>query len=638
MSLRARLHRAEALLARCEYMLGEVTVHRDELRAQNDALLGTERELWAARDALADLHERAPIPYFTLTSAAVVSAVNNLGTQLLRREAGWVIGRPLAQFVAHRDRPRFRQHIAACRRQRQRVTTELSLALPDGEVAVELSSVLTAAGWMYTAAVDLSERRRAETERRDLAVNAEAARAASEAKDQFLAALSHELRTPLAPLSLAVGALERQCALDGVATGDLFETIRRNLQYEMRLIDDLLDVTRLTHGKMALERCRLDVNVVVREAVELLRAAAEDKDLRLSTTLSAVHPHVDADPDRLRQVFANLLRNAVKFTPRGGTIDVRTRRVRQDVVIQVRDTGVGIAPQDLPHIFERFVQSSGARPREGLGLGLSIAAGIVREHGGAIAARSPGDGGGAIFEVRLPWARGAPAERVAPAPPPPVAAPRKALPTPAATSARATVRGRVMLVEDHADTARLMAALLRQVGFDVVQADTVGGALARMDDSVDVVVSDIGLPDGTGVDLMRDIGRRWPDVPGIALSGYGTTDDVQRSRAAGFRQHLIKPVDVSQLLGAIEESRHARPAAASAAARAPKHGAKSVPGSRARARRRARSPGRARRDARATKPASDGRSPRSSGRPAPALSSSGPPATTRARAPRSARR
>jgi signal transduction histidine kinase/CheY-like chemotaxis protein len=546
--LKRKLEAARRLLARREHLFEELSIHREELQAQNDALLRAERDLWATRDRLSDLFERAPLPYLTLNAAAVIAQANQEAARLLTRHQQEVVGRPFASFVAASDRPRFRQHIAGCRRQRGTLVVRLNLSLPDGLMPVNLSSTLTNDDWIYTAVVDLRDREQAEQERHALTVKAEAARAASEAKDQFLATLSHELRTPLTPVVAAMSAIERICGELKVPTGNLFAVIRRNIGFEVHLIDDLLDVTRLTHGKMTLELRAVDVHTVVNEAVDQLRGDAEQKTVQIQLRLSASRALVRGDADRLRQVFANLLRNAIKFTPNGGEIVVLSQNQGEDVVVAVRDTGPGLAEEERERIFDRFVQGSAARPREGLGLGLPIAHGIVTAHGGKIGVSSPGPGLGSTFEVRLQYMTG---DREPIARP---RAPRATKPVRPPTAGKA----RILFVEDHEDTARMMANVLEKSGYQVTVAGSVSSALAHLDEAIDVIVSDIGLPDGSGLDVMRQaLSRRGP-LPGIALSGYGTREDIRRSHAAGFKQHLVKPVDVAELLQAIEEVRGPR--------------------------------------------------------------------------------
>jgi signal transduction histidine kinase len=553
LALRRRLAIAETSLAARNHLFAELTTHREELEAQNEELRSRERELWQARVDLSDLYELAPIPYVTLTSFAEVAAVNVSAARFLEQPAPKLIGKPFAMLVAAADRPRFRQHIAACSRSRKIVTVEVSLALPSGSAVVQVSSALTQMGWIYMAIIDLRERQRAELERRDHAVKAEASRAAMKTKDDFLATLSHELRTPLTPVMIAIDTLERVCAQAGVGTDDLFETIHRNLHQEVRLINDLLDVTRLGHGKLAMEKQAVDLHQPISEAINQVRSEAEKKGVTLSAELQADRVHIHGDPDRLRQVFANLLHNGIKFTPAGGQVRVVSCRRKNQVRIEVRDSGVGIRPEERERIFGRFVQGSNGNDREGMGLGLAIARDIVQAHGGTISARSGGAGRGATFEVTLNALRGAHASRgeggVRPAGPR-----RRPRPAPSLNAPPIGPGKRILFVEDHLDAARLTAAVLEGAGHHVAVAHTVAAALAQADKPFDLVVSDIDLPDGTGLELMKQLRAKRP-IAGIALSGFGARDDIQRSRAAGFQRYLVKPVTIPELLQAIQEVR-----------------------------------------------------------------------------------
>lgn len=407
-------------------------------------------------------------------------------------------------------------------------------------------------------AMDVTARKRAEEELRQAKEEAEAA---NRAKDQFLATLSHELRTPLTPVLALISGLEGDDRLRDVA--DRLAMIRRNVELEARLIDDLLDLTRIARGKLELQRAVSDVKALLEHAIQI--CCAEDSAagrLTVLTDLAAAEHRVWGDGSRLMQIFWNLLRNAVKFTPDGGTIVVRTwnEEAREDkaLVVEITDTGIGIEPGSLPHIFEAFAQGPPALGRKfgGLGLGLSISKAIAEVHGGRIGAVSPGYGKGATFRVHLPTG-GWPAEAE---PAPPAAGARAArVQEPAPSSPL-----RLLLVEDHLDTAEAMAELLRSLGHEVRVAGSVAAGLAAASVEVesgagiDLVISDLGLPDGTGMDLMRELGARY-GLRGIALSGYGSEEDVRRSLEAGFSRHLTKPVSFQALEAVIHETAVTRP-------------------------------------------------------------------------------
>jgi PAS domain S-box-containing protein len=399
--------------------------------------------------------------------------------------------------------------------------------------------------------IDVSDRRRAQEE---LERAHHEAQAANQAKDRFLATLSHELRTPLTPVLAILSRLEADAELAGRARE--LATIRRNVELEARLIDDLLDLTRVASGKLEL-RCReVDLRQVVEHALATTGRDLAARGLVLEVALAAEDHRLWGDAPRLTQVFWNLLSNAVKFTPPGGAVTVRSRVEPRpdglrDLVTEVRDTGIGIEPEVLPRVFEAFEQTDRRITRKfgGLGLGLAVSRAIVDLHGGRLEAASDGRDRGAAFTVRLPL--GGIQEELDES----GAWFTRALP-PAAAAGEAAPRAlRILLVEDHADTAEAMAELLRLIGHEVVVAGSVAAGLAAAhaaDGGIDLVVSDLGLPDGSGHDLMRELKERY-GWKGIALSGYGMEDDVRRSRDAGFARHLTKPVALEALRDAIRQ-------------------------------------------------------------------------------------
>jgi PAS domain S-box-containing protein len=371
---------------------------------------------------------------------------------------------------------------------------------------------------------------------------------ANRAKTQFLAVLSHELRTPLNPILLAASSmLDRPC--DPEEIRPTLEMIRQNVNLQARLIDDLLDVMRIVRGKMPLHWEVADCHKLIDKAIQICRSEVFGGELRLELDLAAVHHHINADPARWQQVLWNLIKNAVKFTPDGGTITVRTRNEgrhhgRGDrLVIEVSDTGIGIGPEILPRIFDPFQQGETTITRRfgGLGLGLAISRGIVEGHGGTISVRSEGEGRGTTFRVELPSL-----------PEPTTEGDGRA--TGRASGADRTSPCRILVVEDEPATLRLMARLLAGLGHEVRTAGTMSAALERVESGdFDLIVSDIGLPDGTGLELMRRIVALRGPVPAIALTGYGMEDDIQRSREAGFTAHMTKPIDFTKLEAMIRQ-------------------------------------------------------------------------------------
>jgi PAS domain S-box-containing protein len=394
---------------------------------------------------------------------------------------------------------------------------------------------------------DIRARKQAETELADARQSAERARnvaeEASAAKDRFLAVLSHELRTPLTPVLAAVSMLQRRGSASAPADGEL-EIIRRNIELEARLIDDLLDLTRIARGKIELDRRPVLLGTIIDRAVGVCRPDLEARGMHFAGPLGEdACGLVEADTARLQQVFWNLLRNSIKFTPHGGCIGIRCRLEHGRAVVQVSDSGVGIEAEALPRIFDAFAQASRGITRQfgGLGLGLAICKSLVEMHGGTIEAHSEGRDRGATFTVRLPL--------ISPAPD----SPALAGPFPAA-SAPATTAGplRMLVVEDHGDTAEMLRLMLEAEGHSVETAGDVGTALESAGRTAfDLVISDLGLPDGSGLDLMRELRARGLDLPGIALSGYGQEQDVRQSEEAGFSTHITKPVDLDRLVEAV---------------------------------------------------------------------------------------
>jgi len=366
----------------------------------------------------------------------------------------------------------------------------------------------------------------------------DAAEAANKAKDHFLAILSHELRTPLTPVVAVLSSMQRENLPEEIKE-DL-AMIRRCVELETRLIDDLLDLTRVSRGKLELVVNTIDAHAKLRNVIELCRSEAQSGNLHLNVELDAQQHHLRGDSARLQQVFWNILRNSIKFTPKGGSITARTWNTENGrLAVAISDTGIGIAPEVVPHIFEPFEQGEKNVTRQfgGLGLGLAIAKAVIDLHGGQLRAESKGEGRGATFTVTL--------DTVA------AAEFHDQILTPMPDSPAINRPIRVLLVEDHIATAKVMSRLLRLTGYIVDVADSVATALLAADAvHFDVLISDIGLPDGSGLDLMRQL-RSKRDIPGIVLSGFGMQEDVAKSKSAGFSEHLIKPVEISQLETAI---------------------------------------------------------------------------------------
>jgi PAS domain S-box-containing protein len=409
-----------------------------------------------------------------------------------------------------------------------------------GEIPVEIrltpiESSDEEARWLASI-VDITERKRVEE-----ALRAQAeAEAANAAKDRFLAMLSHELRTPLSPVLHSVALLNEDPTCPEDIRRDL-QVISRNVQLEARLIDDLLDVARIRNGKLELQMRDVNAHDLLRNALEICAPEISARQLQLTTEFKATDPGLQADPARLQQIFWNLINNALKFTPEGGQLSISTRNAADGrLEVEVSDSGAGIAPDQLHRIFDAFEQAS--KPAAGgLGLGLAICKALTELHGGSVTAQSEGRGCGSTFTASFPVSspEAAPAQHTAPPP-------EAAEPAPL----------RVLLVEDHQDTADTLKRLLLRRRYEVKTANSVTAALQAADEfDFDVVVTDIGLPDGNGVDLFQDLRLRAGNgsLYGIALSGFGMDEDINRSLSAGFTHHITKPIEFAHLHRCLKE-------------------------------------------------------------------------------------
>ena len=369
---------------------------------------------------------------------------------------------------------------------------------------------------------------------------------ANAAKDQFLALLSHELRNPLSPVIAMVGELEANVP-DSAQVREALEVIRRNVELEARLIDDLLDVTRIAKGKLQLSFETVCVHEILHRAYEICREDIAAKSLEVEFRLRAADSYVEGDPARLQQVFWNLIKNGVKFTPeKGRTIIETLNPAPERILIRITDTGIGIEPEKIDKIFNAFEQGQISITRRfgGLGLGLAISQALIDAHGGQIRVESAGKDRGATFSVEL-----------------------KTVSTPAGGDGERAGEGhagklergaalprhrRVLIVDDHQDTCIGMKRMLERRGYEITVAYSAEQAAEKVrSEDFDLLISDIGLPDRSGYDLMREV-RSTKPLPGIALSGFGTEQDVNEARDAGFSEHLTKPINFEQLEKAIQ--------------------------------------------------------------------------------------
>lgn len=365
------------------------------------------------------------------------------------------------------------------------------------------------------------------------------AETANRAKDQFLAMLSHELRTPLTPVLMTLGALQSNPEISAEILSDL-QVLQRNVELEALLIDDLLDLTRITHGKLQLNKDAVDIHASLDQALAIASADLTAKSMKVTRRFQATEHHCWADPARLQQVFWNLIKNAIKFTDAGGSIEIRTSTDKaQHILIEVADDGIGIAAELQPRIFNAFEQGSHAvmSKHGGLGLGLAISKRVIDLHGGAISVSSLGEGRGARFTIKLKAMQ---------------TFLEKAPDRSPAIAAGKSSGASILLVEDHEDTRYALSRILQRSGYSVRQAPTISAADALAAKHVfDFVISDVGLPDGSGLDLMTRLRDRY-GLSGIALSGFGMEEDRAASKAAGFVEHFTKPVNADHLRDAIE--------------------------------------------------------------------------------------
>ncbi|HMZ18077.1 MAG TPA: ATP-binding protein, partial [Blastocatellia bacterium] len=396
---------------------------------------------------------------------------------------------------------------------------------------------------------DITEQKKNERAREQLLAGEhharEQAEQASRLKDEFVATISHELRTPLNAI-LGWARLLRGGKLDAEACANALETIERSAENQARLIEDLLDMSRIITGKLQMEMRSLDAATGARAALKTVTPAAQAKGIRLVSEFEPDAGFISGDADRLQQIIWNLLSNAIKFTPRGGTVELRLTREQSQVAISIRDTGQGIEPDFLPHVFDRFRQadSSSVRKHGGLGLGLAIVRHLVEMHGGTITAHSDGPGCGAAFTVRLPvmplQAQSGTSEADAPD--------IRSWP-----EAEPVLKGlKVLIVDDEPDARQMLTQLLISYGVEVTAAGSAADALEILRrQNPDLLISDIGMPETDGYGLIRRVRelKLGADgkLPAIALTAYAQTQDRLRALSAGFQHHISKPVEPAEL-------------------------------------------------------------------------------------------
>lgn len=499
----------------------------------------------------------------TIDQAQRITVFSRGAERIFRCPAAEAIGQPIDKFIPARWRSVHREHIRAFGETgvssgRQMGGERVLAAMrADGEefpIDAQISQSGIGADKLYTVILrDVTDRKRLEREREELIKSskaaAEQAERANRAKDDFLATVSHELRTPLTTI-LSWSRMLRTEKLDQATVQKALEAVERAAHSQAQLIEDLLDVSRIIAGRVRLDVRRIDPAVVIDAAIESIRPAAEAKGIRLKTTLDRRAGLVSGDQERLQQIVWNLLSNAIKFTPKGGWVNVVLQRVNSNVEIVVRDTGRGISPEFLPHLFERFRQddSSTTRRHGGLGLGLAIVRHLVELHGGTVRCESAEAGQGAVFVVTLPLA------------PIQMARPDEVHPVvdgdgkDRVRAQRRRLDGlRVLLVDDERDTLETLAFVLTEAGAEVQTCNSARAALEIVRSwNPAVLVADIGMPEEDGYELIRKVRSLPVDqggrTPALALTAYTRIEDRMKALSAGFQMHVPKPIEPDELI------------------------------------------------------------------------------------------
>jgi signal transduction histidine kinase/ActR/RegA family two-component response regulator len=526
--------------------VSELHVYEAELEIQNEELLDSRAQVEESRKKYFRHFDLAPVGLVRLSRAGLILEANILGAQMLdvNRALLHSCPRPFLSHVATDSLAVFEQHLQSTLSSGKMEMCEVALRGADSHgTFVRLQSMVSRNEGdqpdFYITLTDLTERHEIEQKLELQKVLAEAAVAS---KELFFAMLSHELRTPLTPLVALLEdlAADPQRSAEDLAT---FAIMRRNLDLETHLIDDLLDASRITSGKLQLRREKVDLHRCLKQAIGICQAKIDDKGLQLTFDPVAPRHFVDADAGRLQQVFWNLINNAVKFTPAGGRIVIETRcDASSNVVVDFRDTGIGIDSWSLRHLFEPFFQVPLAVKQHGpgLGLGLSICKAITDAHSGTLTATSAGLGQGATFCFQL-----------ATVPEPDAEIGGRVIDT-AGPIRREDMR--LLIVEDHDDTREVLARLLSRRGYSVEAARDAREALTLASrKNFDLLISDIALPDATGCQLLEELNGRYA-LHGIAISGFGLDADLAQSNSAGFLEHLVKPIDLKMLDAAIQRA------------------------------------------------------------------------------------
>jgi len=510
----------------------ERSTREAELEAENLELRRGREELEASLDRYRELYDFAPVGYLTLDQESAVLELNLVGAAMLGCDRSRILGQGLTPFIAPRTRPAFEAFLAALHRS-DRASCELTLVPPGGShFDVQLDGVREQVGpgrgWRCRAVLrEVTDRRAAP---HPLSYD-------EPTRSEFLGLLAHRLRDPLAPIHNSLYLLERAQPGSEQALRAK-NTIQRQTDHLARLVQDLLDVTRLSHGKIALQRSRFDLRSVVRRATEALRSLFDQSGVGLCAEYGPAPVWVNADEARMAQAVSSLLHNAAKFTPSGGTVSVEVAQSEGRAKIRVKDSGIGMTQEEVERMFELFEQAEPAlsRSKGGFGLGLALVKGLVELHGGSVLARSDGPGRGSEFEVTLRLSGAAVAQ------------------TEPEGEGEGPRPRRVLVIDDNVDAGRSLADVLELHGYDVrvVREGRSGIAVARASQP-EVVICDIGLPDVDGYEVARTL-RADGALRGvrlIALSGFAQQEDRQRAELAGFDAHLSKPSSPEALLAAV---------------------------------------------------------------------------------------
>ena len=533
--------------------------NRESTRALRSAEAAL-REAEDARPVLAAIVQSSDDAIIGETLDGVITSWNQAAQRILGFTAAEIVGKPISTLLPPDHSEDMSRILERIRRGERIGHFETQRRAKDGrviDVSLSISPIRDADGTIIGAAKvarDITERKRAEAEREQLLTATEAAKAEAEAanrmKDDFLATLSHELRTPLNAI-VGWAKILRSGKVDAEDVEEGLSAIDRNSQAQSQIIEDLLDISRIVSGNLRLDVQRLNLSDILDAALASVLPAANAKEIRVHKVLDSLVGPVTGDPARLQQVVWNLLTNAVKFTPKGGTVQVLLERVNSHVEISVIDSGIGIKPEFLPQVFDRFRQADGSTTRlhAGLGLGLAIAKHLVEMHGGSIRAKSPGEGQGATFTLTLPITV------VHPDQPDRVKVRPKesgAIDNVCQDSALAGLK--VLVVDDEPDARQLLRRALADCQAEVAIASSAAEALALIEKfQPDVIVCDIGMPEQDGYDLIHRV-RANPatkDIPAAALTAFARPEDRKRSLLAGFQTHVAKPVDPAELTAVV---------------------------------------------------------------------------------------